>query len=96
MEKPADVFWLRWDEVEKMAASLDTGETRLGSLAEAVKQRKMLWRGQRRVTPPQLLPKGAWFEVFEGLMPARSEEQTGATIKGVGASAGEVTAPARV
>jgi rifampicin phosphotransferase len=61
-----------------------------------VEQRKMLWRGQRRVTPPQLLPKGAWLEALERLMPAASEEQTGDTIKGVGASSGEVTAPARV
>src|SRR5215212_4697414 len=96
VEKPADVFWLRRDEVEKLAASLDAGETRLGSLSDAVEQRKMLWRGQRRVTPPQLLPKDSWFMVIEGLMPARSEEQTGDTIKGVGASGGQVTAPARV
>jgi len=96
VEKPIDVFWLRRDEVEKMVTSLDAGETRLGSLAEAVEQRKMLWRGQRRVTPPQLLPKGAWLEALERLMPAASEEQTGDTIKGVGASSGEVTAPARV
>jgi rifampicin phosphotransferase len=61
-----------------------------------VEQRKMLWRGTRRVTPPQLLPRNSWFMVLEGLMPARSEDQTGDAIKGVGASAGQVTAPARV
>jgi rifampicin phosphotransferase len=96
VEKPADVFWLRRDELEDMAASLDAGEPRLGNLAEAVEERKMLWRGQRRVTPPQLLPKDSWLTVFEGLMPARSEEQTGDTIKGTAGSGGQVTAPARV
>src|SRR5918995_3886149 len=96
VEKPADVFWLRRDEVEKMAASLDATETQLASLADTVEHRKMLWRGQRRVTPPQLLPKGSWVEVFRRWMPAVSEEQTGDTIKGVAASAGQVTAPARV
>jgi pyruvate,water dikinase len=96
VEKAADVFWLHWDEVEQMAAYRDAGETRLGSLSDAVVQRKMLWRGQRRVTPPQLLPKDSWFMVFESLMPAGSEEQIGNTIKGVVASAGQVTAPARV
>ena len=96
VEKPADVFWLHRDEVEKMAASLDASETQLASLADTVEQRKMLWRGQRRVTPPQLLPKGSWVEVFRGWMPAVSEEQTGDTIKGVAASAGQVTAPARL
>jgi phosphohistidine swiveling domain-containing protein len=96
VEKPADVFWLRRNELENMAASLDAGKTQLGSFADIVERRKMLWRGQRRVTPPQLLPKDSWFMAFEGLMPAASEEQTGDTIKGVGASSGEVTAPARV
>jgi pyruvate,water dikinase len=96
VEKPADVFWLRRDEVEKMAASLDAGETRISNLSDAMEQRKMLWRGPRRVTPPQLLPKASWFKVLEGLMPAASEDQTGDTIKGIAASGGQVTAAARV
>ncbi|MGH3108973.1 MAG: PEP-utilizing enzyme, partial [Rubrobacter sp.] len=96
LEIPADVFWLRWDELEDRAGSLDAGETQLASLADPVEQRKMLWRGQRRVTPPQLLPKRTWFKVFEGLMPAASEDQTGDTIKGIAASGGQVTAAARV
>jgi phosphohistidine swiveling domain-containing protein len=96
VERPADVFWLSRDEVERMAASLDAGEARLGSLSDAVEKRRMLWRGRRRVTPPQLLPKDSWFMVFESLMPAGSEEQTGDTIKGVATSGGQVTARARV
>ena len=96
VEKPADVFWLRWDELEDKAGSLDAGATQLASLADSVEQRKMLWRGQRRVTPPQLLPKASWIKVFEGLMPAASEDQTGDTIKGIAASGGQVTAAARV
>jgi rifampicin phosphotransferase len=79
-----------------MAGSLDADETQLASLADSVEQRKMLWRGQRRVTPPQLLPKASWFMVFERLMPAASGEQTGDTIKGIAASGGQVTAAARV
>ena len=96
VEKSADVFWLRQQELEDITASLDAGETQLASLAESVEQRKMLWRGQRRVTPPQLLPKASWFKVLEGLMPAASEDQTGDTIKGIAASGGQVTAAARV
>jgi rifampicin phosphotransferase len=96
VEKPADVFWLRRQELEDMASSLDAGETQFPSLAEPVEQRKMLWRGQRRVTPPQLLPKDSWFMVLESLMPAASEDQTGDTIKGIAASGGQVTAAARV
>jgi rifampicin phosphotransferase len=96
VEKPSDVFWLRREELEDTAASLDASERRLASLADAVEQRKMLWRGQKRVTPPQLLPKDSWVKVFESFMPAASEEQTGNTITGVAASGGQVTAPARV
>ena len=95
-EKPADVFWLHVDELERTALALDADETPPGNLAEAVAQRKMLWRGRRRVTPPQLLPNDSWFKALEGLMPAASEDQTGDTIKGIAASAGRVTAPARV
>ena len=96
VERPTDVFWLRRDELEDEAGSLDAGQTQRASLADLVERRKMLWRGQRRITPPQLLPRGTWLEVFERLMPAASEEQTGDTINGVAASAGLVTAPARV
>jgi phosphohistidine swiveling domain-containing protein len=96
VEKPADVFWLHLDELEDTTLALDSDETRLGNLSDAVEQRKMLWRGRKRAAPPQLLPRGSWFMAFEALMPAGSEEQTGDTIKGIAASAGRVTAPARV
>jgi rifampicin phosphotransferase len=86
IDEPDDVFWLR-------RAEIDEG---LGSLAEPVAERKQVWRGQRRATPPQLLPKGGWGDMFRNWMPAASEEQTGDLIKGTGASAGTITAPARV
>jgi rifampicin phosphotransferase len=97
IDKPADVFWLRADEVEEKASALDSGQTGLGRLSGAVEERKTTWRGRRRAAPPQLLPKASWVEAMEGLMPAAAAgEQTGDTIKGVAASAGRVTAPARV
>ena len=86
INEPDDVFWLHRTEI-------DEG---LGSLADQVEQRKQLWRGQRRATPPQLLPKGGWGDMFRRWMPAASEEQTGDVIKGTGGSAGTITAPARV
>jgi phosphohistidine swiveling domain-containing protein len=86
INEPGDVFWLQRTEI-------DEG---LGSLADQVEQRKELWRGQLRATPPQLLPKGGWGDAFRRWMPAASEEQTGDLIKGIGGSMGTVTAPARV
>ena len=86
IDRPEDIFWLHPDEVLGRA-TLPAG---------AVPQRQALWRGQRQVTPPQLLPKGTVFDRFEALMPAASEDQTGRVIRGTGASAGQITAPARV
>ncbi|HEY0815370.1 MAG TPA: PEP/pyruvate-binding domain-containing protein [Pseudonocardia sp.] len=80
-----DIYWLRPDEV------------RDGAVPEgAVADRKALWRGRRRATPPQMLPKGTVFDRMEALFPAGSGEQTGPVLRGTGASAGQVTAPARV
>jgi pyruvate,water dikinase len=80
-----DVYWLRPEEA------------RTGVVAEGtVAQRKALWRGQMRVTPPQALPKGTVFDRFEAWFPAGSDTQTGPVLRGTGASAGQVTAPARV
>jgi pyruvate,water dikinase len=57
----------------------------------------MLWRGQARAAAPQLLPEAKWMErAFGKMMPAGSQTEVGDTIKGIGASAGRVTAPARV
>ena len=86
INKPNDLFWLHRPEI-------DEG---LGSLADQVERRRQLWRGQLRATPPQLLPKGSWGDMFRRWMPAASEEQTGDVIKGIAGSMGIVTAPARV
>jgi len=85
IEQVDDVFWLQ-------RAELSAGEPRAAQVA----QRKEVWRGQRRATPPQVLPKGSWMDRFEAFLPAASTEQTGSVLKGTGASAGQVTAPARV
>jgi rifampicin phosphotransferase len=86
ISKPEDVFWLHRTEIDEER----------GSLADQVRQRKEVWRGQRRATPPQLLPKGSWGDMWRRWMPAASEEQTGDVIKGIGGSMGNVTARARV
>ncbi len=86
INEPNDVFWLHRTEIDESS----------GSLADEVERRKQVWRGQLRATPPQLLPKGAWGDMFRRWMPAASEDQTGDLIKGIGGSMGTVTAPARV
>jgi pyruvate,water dikinase len=95
VDEPDDVFWLRRHELDDAAAALDAGTERLPGLVDAVAGRKTLWHGQRRATPPQLLPERTW-RFLGRWMPATTGEQGGATLRGVGASAGVATAPARV
>ncbi|MFP3461685.1 PEP/pyruvate-binding domain-containing protein [Arthrobacter globiformis] len=100
---PADIFWLRLDELRN---AIDFGLATPGAAItgtdrpvreEAVEQRKMLWRGQRKAAAPQLLPESRWMErAFGSMMPARSVQQAGDVITGVGASSGQVSAPARL
>jgi len=101
--EPFDVAWLRHTELVDAVAVLDAaGSSDAHSsdpprYAEQVEHRKMVWRGQRRATPPQLLPEIAWLgRLFERMMPARSLDQGGTTIRGIGASAGSTSGPARV
>ncbi|MBD1591642.1 phosphoenolpyruvate synthase [Arthrobacter sp. S1_S22] len=103
--EPADVFWLRFQEVRTAvefglaapgAHAAITGADRPVRDA-AVEERRMLWRGQARAAAPQMLPERPWMEkAFGSMMPAASQRQHGDVIKGVGASSGRVTAPARV
>lgn len=104
--EPGDVFWLRSQEL-RSAVEFGLAAPRAGAAAitgagrpvraAAVEERKMLWRGQAKAAAPQMLPESRWMErAFGSMMPAGSQHQSGAIIKGVGASAGRVSAPARV
>ena len=96
--KPDEVFWLEGDELQSVAEALNARQTELESLSDSVRERKSEWRARRLATPPPLLPKGVRFLGinWERWMPARSQESSGDTIKGVGASSGRITARARV
>lgn len=92
LDDPDDVFWLREAELQALAS----GQS-VDGLVEATERRREVWRGRRRVAPPQILPARRWVQrMFTGMMPAVMTEQGGDLLTGVGASAGRVTAPARV
>lgn len=86
-----DVYWLRSAE---LADAL--GADPPGPLDAEVEQRRRVWRGQRRVTPPQVLPERGWLRLMERWLPAASTSQTGNVLTGLAGSAGRVTAVARV
>ena len=91
-EDPGTVFWLREAELQALVDGRP-----VAGLDDLVEQRRALWRGQRRVTPPQVLPEGGWVQrLFRGMLPAVTGEQGEHVLRGIGASAGRVTARARV
>ncbi len=94
VDRPDDVFWLRREEIEQALAASD--EAAAASYGVEIERRRELWRGQRRVTPPQMLPQNGWYRLFKNMFPATSADQTGDVLSGIGASAGRVTAVARV
>ena len=90
-----EVYWLLRDELLTAAQAVESGAAP-PELGEAIAQRQELWRGRRRATPPQILPDSGWMRVFDSMMPATTAEQSGDVLTGIGASAGRVTATARV
>jgi len=92
-----DIYWLERVEVEAGAAALDRGEAP-ERLTGRIRDRKAVWRAEEQATPPQQLPPkvrvmGIKADAF---LPVSAEEQTGAVLKGVAASPGQVRGAARV
>lgn len=98
IEQADDVFWLTEDEAQNVATALDTDQAHPDDFADVVRYRKAKHRGRSKATPPTLLPENSRLKKFgmEKWMPAHTEEQTGDTINGVGASSGQITAQACV
>ena len=100
LENPDDVYFLTAAEVRDLARVLDaSGETApaLPRMTTAVDDRRAVWRGQGSATPPGWLPRGGfWYQLFRRYMPSNESEQTGDTLKGLGASGGRVTGTVRV
>jgi hypothetical protein len=87
-----DIFWLTVGEVQ------DVMTNPRGDLAGRVAQRKATHEALKRISPPPMLPpKKKYLGIdMAAWTPAAEESQVGGTLKGIGASAGRVTAPARV
>ncbi len=96
---PDDVFWLTLDELQEATNALDGGR-QPENYHTAVAERHVIWERERALTPPAALPikGGARFLGidFSSVMPARIDQPEGNVLKGIAASPGQVTAPARV
>ena len=94
-----DVFWLTWDELRSAAVALDDGLAPPRA-QPIVAERHATWEKERLLTPPTALPLkgGARFLGIDlsGVMPAKTDQPEGDVLKGIAASPGQVTGPARV
>lgn len=89
-----DIYWLEETEVEELVAALENDEA-LPDMTGRIPARKEKWQAALRIVAPVMLPeKSGWQRFIGGGAP---EEKDGKTmLKGLGTSAGEVTAPACV
>jgi pyruvate,water dikinase len=94
---PADVYWLKAEELQRAARALDRGQA-LEAMTGQIEERQARWRAFNRATPPQQLPPKSRVMGIktDAFMPVSADEQIGDVIKGVPASGGTVTATARV
>ena len=94
-----EVFWLKWEEVEKAARALDGGQP-AEDYRRAIEERRGTWKEARGVMPPVALPikgGGRLFGLdFSRWMPARSGQTASNIIRGIGASPGRVSGAACV
>jgi pyruvate,water dikinase len=94
-----DIFWLKRDELETAATSLDRSQP-TADYRRLVAERRAIWVREQTVIPPVTLPikgGGRFLGInFSGLMPAHTGQTAGDTIKGIGASPGQATGVARV
>jgi pyruvate,water dikinase len=99
IETPDDVFWLRLPELQEAVTTLDAGQ-HLADYRTFIAERRATWERERALTPPVTLPLkgGARFLGIDlsAVMPARVEQPTGNVLKGIAASPGRITGPARV
>jgi pyruvate,water dikinase len=102
IDTPDDVFWLTIDQLQEAASALDAGQPGqpVVDYQAVVAERRATWEKQRALTPPVALPikGGARFLGidFTDMMPARTDQDEGHVLKGIGASPGSITGLARV
>ena len=90
IEGAEDVYWLEAQEADTLGNLVETGEP-VNNYADEVEKRKEKWQAMRRIAPPNTLPQKTWMAKFYA-----DNSQSGDTLKGLGASAGRVTARACV
>ena len=95
--QPGDIFWMEQEEIEQAVTWLENG-TAPENMQAQVEQRKAFWQKAKQTAPPPMLPaRKKYLGINTTVWLAESEDNQGTgVLKGVPASPGRVTAPARV
>lgn len=95
IENATDIFWLTQNEVEITIYRLTKKED-FQYFHESVHHRKAEWLAAKRIVPPMILPQINVFGFDLTQLKQKRKKAKGSVIKGVPASPGQVTAPAKV
>jgi pyruvate,water dikinase len=92
-----DIYWLLKEEIGAAVAALEA-HAALADYAEFIEQRKAEWQALKKIVPPPMIPmKKKYYGFSTDIWITASEDaQTAQRLKGIPASPGKVTAPARV
>ena len=94
IETADDIYWLEEQEVEELVVALEQSQP-LPDFSGHVPTHKAEWRAALQIVPPVMLPEKSFWQRFLG--GGAPEEKDGKlTLKGLGTSNGQVTAPACV
>lgn len=92
IKEAKDIYWLEGQEVQELAGLLEKGQ-QLSGYHEKVAKRKVDWETQMDLVPPAILPATA---PFAKMIPWSRTNVSSNMLTGLAASAGTVTATARV
>ena len=92
LKDPQDIYWLKEAELVELTKKMGADE-KTTDYEQIIIERKQTWKDQLRISPPAILPANS---LFAKMVPWSRQNEAGNIIKGVAASAGRVTASARV
>jgi pyruvate,water dikinase len=93
IEQPGEIYWLRAAELEEAIRALAQNQP-LAGMGALIRARQATHQQRLTLSPPPMLPRDSFLSKL--MPPEDSYQAEGKTLKGIGVSGGQVTAPACV